>query len=546
MNETRPENSLDQRPPGTLEALGEALATDLASVFSVLPAPEARVAWREVLQRLDAPLGLRSGELKWAEFGVDGTFVMGGICETASLSTRVLSTASEDPVIAAMAETAGSQITLAGHIDYTPEDSRFVWFLPFVPKTHSGSRHPEVSIRGLSITLALFCDVIDLYNKDARLTDAEKRVLFQLTAGASPKEAARADGVSVETRRAQIKTAASKLNCAGQSELVRLSMGQLVHLLAASDASAGPDRAAESFVARHLPDARMDVVRLSSGQRLRVLTLGPEDGRPVLVIHGMMIPILLCGIASDLEAEGLRLIMPVRHGFLESIALGNPFADADLVERSISDIAAYITENDHGPLPVLGHSLGGVMAMRFVARYPHLATHLVLLSTNLSRTSTQNANAAARFYSGLRSVMTRPGLPKLVTWQFQKYYARPETGRAILRRLFGSCASDSAVINGEARTPPADEWFGELYQSSMAGISEDFSLVLGDWRADMAYLKLPATFVHGLDDPITTIAEMEQLRAHVPSARIEPIADAGHFAVSSRSAEIWKRIARAL
>jgi len=47
--------------------------------------------------------------------------------------------------------------------------------------------------------------------------------------------AARDDRVSYETKRAHTKTASMKLGCAGQKDLVRMAMGQLVHLMSVSD-----------------------------------------------------------------------------------------------------------------------------------------------------------------------------------------------------------------------------------------------------------------------------------------------------------------------
>ncbi|MEO3923728.1 alpha/beta fold hydrolase [Micromonosporaceae bacterium B7E4] len=119
----------------------------------------------------------------------------------------------------------------------------------------------------------------------------------------------------------------------------------------------------------------------ANGIRQRVLVAGPEDGRPVLLIHGNCssadfwqplvrhLPADLRLVAPDLRGYGGTEVAPVD----ATRGLG-VFAD---------DVAALLDEpalfGAAGARPVLvGHSLGGGVAMRLLVDHPHRVAGLLL------------------------------------------------------------------------------------------------------------------------------------------------------------------------
>ena len=148
---------------------------------------------------------------------------------TSDLSSRLIGDPSDHPDTRALIDGLGACPPEPGQISYIVGSDRFHWFVPLaVPSAEQSS---AVRTRGLVVSLSLLSEVVDLFDGERGITRAEKRLLFQLVCGASPREAADADGVSFETKRAQVKSASAKLGCRGQTELVRRIMGQLVHLL---------------------------------------------------------------------------------------------------------------------------------------------------------------------------------------------------------------------------------------------------------------------------------------------------------------------------
>ena len=105
-------------------------------------------------------------------------------------------------------------------------------------------------------------------------------------AGLSARDAAEIDGVSVDTKRVQIKSLCAKMECSGQADLIRLIIGQLVLVVALANSESHLNDDAEAFLARYLAeDVTLAAHRLPNGRVLRVLECGRPDATPVSYTH---------------------------------------------------------------------------------------------------------------------------------------------------------------------------------------------------------------------------------------------------------------------
>ncbi len=202
----------------------------LTGVFSLLPGDRVEAAVETTLRRLKVDASAPPARLKWADFDSRGRFLRGGVSDLTDYITRLCVSPDEDPDIALMAREAEDGAAQAGRVIASADRSRFVLFLPDMESAEDGMPTPR--IRGFPVDAAVFRRVHLAFQSESGLTAAERHVAFQLVAGLSPREAAAVDGVSVQTKRVQIKSAAAKLQCTGQTDLVRLMMGQLAVLLA--------------------------------------------------------------------------------------------------------------------------------------------------------------------------------------------------------------------------------------------------------------------------------------------------------------------------
>ncbi|MGE0846346.1 MAG: alpha/beta fold hydrolase [Flavobacteriaceae bacterium] len=522
--------------------MNETIASDLDAAFSLLPRDKAQQAKEQVLQAYAAGGGF-AHMLKWTEHSADGAFLRGGITDMVSSTTRFAAHSQDDSDLQDLARLAVDRRVLEGTVALYPSKERFAWFLPYTPT--KADTQASRRVRGFLVTEPIFCQVLGLMQPDHGFTQSERRVLFQITAGLSLREAAAHDGVSFETKRAHAKSVGSKMDCAGQTEMVRTVLGRLVHLLSVSQSEAAHGEPAEAFVARYLSeDARIEVRRLPNGRILRVLSCGPERGTPLVMIHGMMFPITLAGAAKHLNEHNIRLIVPIRTGFLESRSPAELAVKSSFIDEAFSDLAQFMKAEWDGPVVILGQSLGGVLSIRFANRYPGLVSKLILQSVNL--TKGRGKGSAGPFYGGLKRLSHRADIFKLVNWQYHKYYASRATGRTILSRLFDDSPIDMSVLDGEATGTEAYRMFADLYASSVFGMSGDFDFVMNSWEREARRLDKPITFVHGADDPLTSPAEFARFAENGDRCRQHIIPGGGHFAAASHGREVWRIISEEL
>lgn len=517
------------------------LERSLTQVFSILPEELVSDAVSATVRRLKAAEPAGRALLKWADFDRTGGFLRGGLSDLTDTSVRVVARPQDDRDLAAMAREAMDGAAEPGRLICSADRERFTLFLPDTISTANAPARPIV--RGFVIDIAVFNRILVAFQGDSHLTEAERRVTFQLLAGISLREAASLDGVGLETKRAQIKSATAKMQCSGQLELVRLLMAQLSIVRAFADDELRHAGFAETFVTARLGgDARLAVERIRGGHALRCVEIGPEDGHPVVVLHGMMFGMLLSGAGPSLEAAGLRLIMPVRRGYLDARPMLDLRTTDRLIAESMSDLTQFIEQRGLQPVTLLGHSLGAVLAMHYAARNPGIVDRLVLLSANTAGANDTRGSYTDRLYGGYKALGEAQSLSRAVTFEFARHYPDRNAAKAILDRMFSASAADMQAMAGEGVAAPVLDWFPELYGSSVPGISEDYDFVMNARRPDVPPA-VASLFVHGADDPLTPIGEIEALVRTIPGAMLHAVSGAGHFAPASHAAEVWNAVA---
>lgn len=509
------------------------LKHDMERVFAILPRERVAPAVAATLARLRESQAGAGPSLKWAEFDMKGRFRRGGRVALHAHVAQVLSRPQDDADVALMAREAADGAAQPGRVLREAGGERFILFLPTTAADRNGPS--RLCVRGYMIDQAVFSALQIFFNPGSGVTEAERRVMFQLVSGASLREAAERDRVSVETKRVQIKSSAGKLQCSGQMDLIRLLMGQLAYVAAIAEDEAGEARYAEDFILRTMGGGiDLKLERLGDGRLQRCLEIGPADGRPVVVLHGMMFGMMLSGAAPALAEAKLRLIIPLRRGYLDPRPVLGLHGEGRLAEESIADVCDLIARRGLGPVTILGHSLGSVLALRLARQRPELLTRLVLLSVNTLRSG--EGDATGELYGGYR---TLAAMSRAITLEFSYHYRNQEAAQSILHGMFGGSRADVEALEGRGAAAPVHTWFPELYAGSVAGIADDYTLAM----APFVTADVPALFVHGADDPLSPLASVQAIAKTSPMSQLHVIEGAGHFAVASHSTEVWSAIA---
>ena len=523
------------QPP--LTGARDPLDQQIHGIFAVLPDEAAAAAAAELLKHYRGGAGPVT-ELPWVDLDGNGVVVRAGITALDDLSVQLVADAASHPDIAALVRQANRSI-LVGQVMPSRSGDRFFWYAP-APASIADVGDPA-RLRGLAISQPVFAALIDRFDGKRHITAAERRMLFQLVAGFGPREAAEADGVSFETKRAQVKSLCSKLDCGGQTDLVRRAIGQLVYLLHLPRPEVADALVAETFARRHLPPSvRLSIHLLDHRRALRVFEVGPASGRPVLVAHGMLFPLLLLNAGPQCERLGIRLLMPLRTGYLDEQSAATLLHGSDTV-RDQDDVARYIGRFGEA-VPLIGHSVGAGWALDFARRHPALIGPLVLLSPNFLG-DRQSNSVFASFLDGLRGLAARPGLLRYVAWQFRKQFLDAKVMRQAWRRICGESPDDLAVLDGAAGAGPIYGWFEAAYRNSVAGAADDMNTASGDWRATVTALGRPVTVVVGPDDPVARDRAALTTLAGVTLARLQA---GGHLVAASHPEPVWDAIAAAL
>ena len=104
------------------------------------------------------------------------------------------------------------------------------------------------------------------------------------------------------------------------------------------------------------------------------------DGQPpLLLLHGYMGSGLDWVDVAPLLADGRRVVAYDHRGHGQS---SHPTGvDAYTFEALARDLGAFIEMSEQGPVDLLGHSMGGVVALMYALRHPERVRSLVLMDT---------------------------------------------------------------------------------------------------------------------------------------------------------------------
>ena len=251
----------------------------------------------------------------------------------------------------------------------------------------------------------------------------------------------------------------------------------------------------------------------AAGLRLRYLTLGEGDSVPVLLLHGFGADLNTWMFTQPALADGRQVIaldLPGHGGSGKQLDRADAESLAAIVEHALNALGI---ERLH----LVGHSMGGGIAISFAVREPERVATLTLIS---SAALGPEINAA--FIDGfVRAARRREAIEALNLLVHDPALVSRTMIEDVLRykRLDGV---------PEALAAFAEEWFPGGRQR----------VVLGD---AVAVLKLPVQIIWGRKDRIIPVAHAEALASRVPVHILE---QTGHLPHMEKAGEVNRLIKR--
>ena len=236
-------------------------------------------------------------------------------------------------------------------------------------------------------------------------------------------------------------------------------------------------------------------------------------GSPLVLLHGYPLDHHLWDEVVPLLQDTFDLIVPDLRGFGESSTVDSFYAMEDIA----SDIAALLDHLEIEKTAIVGHSMGGYVALAFARLYPERITGLGLVSTQVLADAPDRRDGR---YKSAAEVADK-GIASVVAAMTPKF-----TSDARLQEF--------ARESMERQQPAA-------YIGALKAMAERV-----DSTPLLSSLTVPVVIVHGDADSLIPIDRAREVKAALPNAHLVDIGGAGHMPMmeaKEKSAEALKLLA---
>jgi pimeloyl-ACP methyl ester carboxylesterase len=248
-------------------------------------------------------------------------------------------------------------------------------------------------------------------------------------------------------------------------------------------------------------------------------------GPPLVLVHGLGTTRGVWREAARRLGRSHRVITIDLPGFGESEPAGQGF-DLDEVAGAVSHAIEQVVTTAYD---LLGHSLGGAVALTMACREPGRARRLVLSApAGFRPRAGPVAEGIAALAPGLLQARRAIGSPLL------------ENGIARRALLWGALHDASRISPYQAQLMlDASRGARRLREATRAALTADLA-------NDLARVAVPVGFVWGTRDPLMPAATTASIRRCRPEAPVEVVAAAGHVAQLEQPALFTRAVERIL
>ena len=284
----------------------------------------------------------------------------------------------------------------------------------------------------------------------------------------------------------------------------------------------------------------MDHVTTPSGEQLEVLSLGPEDGFPLVYHSGTpSAAVSWPALEASLAAADLRLVTYSRPGYGTS----TPRRDLDRawsVADDVTDTVAVLDELGVGEFVTLGWSGGGPRALGCAALLPQRCRAAVSLAGvapydahGLDFTAGMGPENVRDFEAAAAG---RDALAPLIDAEIGEF---AEVTGAQVAEAFGGLVDevDKGALTGDFADYVAESFRRASLQGSV-GLLEDNLVIVRPWGFDVTEITVPVSIWQGAHDLMVPFSHGQWLAAHIPGARVHLYDDEGHLSLLDRLDEM--------
>ncbi len=223
-------------------------------------------------------------------------------------------------------------------------------------------------------------------------------------------------------------------------------------------------------------------------------------GPPLLFVHGF--PLSKNSWKHQIEAlrSEFRVIAPDLRGFGESEA----GAGAATMEQFAEDLHALLKHLDTGPVVLIGHSMGGYIALAFARMFPQMLRGLVLVATRPGADTPEGAAKRRATAEKVRESGPQTVIDAMVPKMLSPKNQDPKLLESV-RELMTRSSREGVI--------------GALLGMAQRSDSSDV----------LAKISAPSLVITGADDVLIPAAESTKMAQAIPDAQVEILPQSGHL-----------------
>lgn len=253
-----------------------------------------------------------------------------------------------------------------------------------------------------------------------------------------------------------------------------------------------------------------------NGTSLYVRSIG--EGEPILIVHGGP------GLGSSYLYEYFdRLGDEYQVIYYDQRLAGKSLAHVDSTalgfQKFIDDVDSIRAHFGFKTFHILGHSWGGLIAMKYAARWPQRINGLSLISS-IGASSEINRKAN----ESMAQLFTKEDLEaRLQIMQSEAFINKQSSAYEALMMLGFRKQFHNEILAQELKLNlPSDFSERSAQLRHMHGLEEY------DFHRDLWNIMLPVFVAYGYHDPLRVYA-LQSLKEALPSTRVHVFDDCGHF-----------------
>lgn len=242
------------------------------------------------------------------------------------------------------------------------------------------------------------------------------------------------------------------------------------------------------------------------------------DGEPVVVLHGLF------GVSDNWITVGKNL---AEHHSVYLLDLRNhgksPHSKDFNFDVMILDVLEFLADHQIDKISLVGHSLGGRLAMNFAFRYPHLLNHLIIIDSSPVYENQANIHIVAGIIQLMKSL------------DFSRIKTRNEADEA-LKIQIPNYAVRQLLLKNLKRKDKHLAW-----KLNLNAIEQNLQIINEVVDSDQIF-DGKTLFLRGEKSDYIPLIDQQSILELFPNAKIVTIQGAGHWVHADAPEEVTKQI----